>query len=109
VIKKVKEIAKGYSNILVCLDSNHTYDHVIKELEAYASLTSPGSYCIVFDTVIEDMPAEMNNNRQWGSGNSPKTAVKEFIDKNSDFTIDKSIHEKLLITAAPDGYLIRDI
>jgi cephalosporin hydroxylase len=54
------------------------------------------------------MPAEMNNNRQWGSGNSPKTAVKEFIAKNSDFTIGKSIHEKLLITAAPDGYLIRD-
>jgi cephalosporin hydroxylase len=108
VIQKVKEVAKDYNNILVCLDSNHTYDHVIAELEAYATLTSPGSYCIVFDTVIEDMPAEMNNNRQWGSGNSPKTAVKEFIAKNSDFTIDKSIHEKLLITAAPDGYLIRD-
>mgnify|MGYP000055852021 CR=1 FL=1 len=108
VIQKVKEFAKDYNNILVCLDSNHTYDHVIKELEAYASLTSPGSYCIVFDTVIEDMPAEMNNNRKWGAGNSPKTAVREFINNNSAFKIDKSIQDKILITAAPDGYLIRE-
>jgi len=109
VIQKVKEVARDYNNILVCLDSNHTYDHVIAELEAYASLTSPGSYCIVFDTVIEDMPSEMNDNRQWGVGNSPKTAVKEFINKNSEFKIDKSIQDKILITAAPDGYLIRDL
>ena len=66
VIKKVKDIAKDYNNILICLDSNHTYRHVLAELEAYASLTSPDSYCIVFDTVIEDMPVEMHNNRPWG-------------------------------------------
>jgi cephalosporin hydroxylase len=107
VIQKVKEIAKDYNNILVCLDSNHTHDHVIAELDAYSSLTSPGSYCIVFDTVIEDMPIEMHNNRHWGAGNSPKTAVKEFINKNSEFKIDKSIQDKILITAAPDGYLKR--
>ena len=109
VIQQVKKVAKDYNNILVCLDSNHTYDHVIAELEAYAFLTTPGSYCIVFDTVIEDMPEEMHNNRQWGTGNSPKTAVKEFINKNSEFKIDKSIQDKILITAAPDGYLIRDL
>jgi cephalosporin hydroxylase len=109
VIKKVKEFAKKYNNILVCLDSNHTYDHVIEELNAYASLTSPGSYCIVFDTVIEDMPLKMHNNRDWGAGNSPKTAVKEFLSKNSEFTIDQNIQDKILITSAPDGYLIRDI
>lgn len=108
-ISKVKDIAKDYNNILICLDSNHTYEHVIAELEAYAFLTSPGSYCIVFDTVIDDMPVEMHNNRPWGSGNSPKTAVKEFIAKNSEFKIDERIQDKLIITAAPDGYLIRDI
>ena len=105
VINKVKDIAKDYNNILICLDSNHTYDHVLAELEAYASLTSLGSYCIVFDTVIEDMPIEMHNNRPWGAGNSPKKAVKEFITKNSEFKIDENIQDKLLITAAPDGYL----
>ena len=105
IINRVKDIAKDYNNILVCLDSNHTYDHVLAELEAYASLVSLDSYCIVFDTVIEDMPPEMHNNRSWGVGNSPKNAVKEFMAKNLDFKIDKNIEDKLLITAAPDGFL----
>jgi len=105
IINRVKDIAKDYNNILVCLDSNHTYDHVLAELEAYASLVSLGSYCIVFDTVIEDMPTEMHNNRSWGVGNSPKKAVKEFMAKNLEFKIDKNIEDKLLITAAPNGFL----
>ena len=105
IINKVKDIARNYNNILICLDSHHTYDHVLAELEAYASLVSLGSYCIVFDTVIEDMPIEMHNNRPWGVGNSPKKAVKEFIAKNLEFKIDKNIQNKLLITAAPDGFL----
>jgi len=108
IIKQVKDIAKDFNNILICLDSNHTYDHVIAELNAYATLTSVGSYCIVFDTVIEDMPIKMHENRTWKKGNSPKTAVTEFIGKNPKFKIDKNIQEKLLITAAPDGYLKRE-
>ena len=54
IIEQVKQIAKNYSRILICLDSNHTHDHALAELEAYASLTSVGSYCVVFDSVIED-------------------------------------------------------
>jgi|TARA_B100000959_G_scaffold222682_1_gene235808 cephalosporin hydroxylase len=107
IISKVNNIAMDYNNIIVCLDSNHTYKHVLAELEAYALLTSIGSYCIVFDTVIEDMPIEMHKNRPWNPGNSPKTAVREFIKNNSGFKIDKKIQDKLLITAAPDGFLKR--
>ena len=48
--------AAGKKRVLVCLDSNHTHDHVLAELEAYAPLTTVGSYCVVFDTIVEDLP-----------------------------------------------------
>jgi len=107
VVEQVCAIAANYSRILVCLDSNHTHDHVLAELEAYAPLTSVGSYCVVFDTVIEDMPEEMFHDRPWGPGDNPKTAVWKFLETNFGFEIDKSIQHKLLITVAPDGYLKR--
>jgi cephalosporin hydroxylase len=107
IIKQVHEVAAGYSRVLVCLDSNHTHDHALAELHAYASLTSKGSYCVVFDTLIEDMPQEVYPDRPWGPGNNPKTAVWEFLKTNSEFEIDKSIPDKLQITVAPDGYLKR--
>lgn len=107
VIAQVKAVAANYSRVLVCLDSNHTHEHVLAELEAYALLTSVGSYCVVFDTIIEDMPAEMFPDRPWGPGNNPKTAVWEYLKKHPEFEIDKSIQHKLLITVAPDGYLQR--
>lgn len=107
VIEKVKQVASEYKTILVCLDSNHTHEHVLAELEAYAPLTSVGSYCVVFDTVVEDMPSEMFPDRPWGSGDNPKTAVWEYLKTHSEFEIDKSIQHKLLITVAPDGYLKR--
>lgn len=107
VIYKVKRIAKKYKKVLVCLDSNHTHKHVLEELEAYAPLTSIGSYCVVFDTMIEDMPKNTYPNRPWELGNNPKTAVHEYLKSNSNFEIDKSIQNKLLITVAPDGYLKR--
>jgi len=107
VIAQVREIAKDYQCVLVSLDSNHTHDHVLTELEAYAPLTSVGSYCVVFDTVIEDMPADMFPDRPWGPGNNPKTAVWKYLKSHPEFEIDKSIQNKLLITVAPDGYLKR--
>ena len=107
IIAQVQEIARGYERVLVCLDSNHTHEHVLAELEAYAPLTSVGSYCVVFDTIIEDMPAEMFPNRPWGPGDNPKTAVWEYLQNNPQFRIDKHIQNKLLITVAPDGYLKR--
>ncbi len=108
IIKQVYELAKGKEKILVLLDSNHTHDHVLAELKAYAHLASIGSYCIVYDTVVEDMPADYDwSPRPWGKGNNPKTAVWEFLKENDNFEIDKSIQHKLLITVAPDGYLKR--
>ncbi len=119
IIARVHERAKGSGRVLVFLDSNHTHDHVLAELEAYAPLTSKGSYCVVFDTIVEDMPAGMFPDRSWGKGNNPKTAVWEYLDRLKregrkamdgeplDFEIEKSIENKLLITVAPDGYLKR--
>jgi cephalosporin hydroxylase len=106
-ITRVRKFAVAYRRVLVCLDSNHTHDHVLAELQAYASLASVGSYCVVFDTVIEDFPQEMFSDRPWGPGNNPKTAVHEFLKSHPEFEIDKSIDNKLLVTVAPDGYLKR--
>jgi cephalosporin hydroxylase len=106
-IEEVCAIAKSYKRVLVCLDSNHTHDHVLAELHAYAPLTSIGSYCVVFDTIIEDMPKEMYPDRPWGPGNNPKTAVFEYLKSHPEFEIDKQLENKLLITVAPDGYLKR--
>lgn len=107
IIDQVRRIASEHSRILVCLDSNHTHDHVIAELEAYAPLTSVGSYCVVFDTIIEDMPAEMFPDRPWGPGDNPKTAVVEFLKFHPEFEADQYIPNKLMITVAPNGYLKR--
>lgn len=107
IIERVKEIATNYSRVLVFLDSNHTHDHVLAGLNAYAPLTSVNSYCVVFDTLVEDMPAEMFPDRPWGPGNNPKTAVWEYLKSHPEFEIDESIQHKLLITVAPDGYLKR--
>jgi cephalosporin hydroxylase len=108
VINQVFEFAKGKERILVMLDSNHTHEHVLAELVAYTPLVTVGSYCVVFDTVVEDMPQEFEwNGRPWGKGNNPKTAVWEYLKENDRFQIDKDIQNKLLITVAPDGYLKR--
>jgi cephalosporin hydroxylase len=107
VVSAVKAKAAGKSSVLVLLDSNHTHDHVLAELEAYAELTTIGSYCIVYDTVIEDMPDNAFSDRNWGRGNNAKTAAWDFLGRHPEFEIDKSIQHKLLITVAPDGYLKR--
>jgi cephalosporin hydroxylase len=107
IVEQVRQVAKGYERVLVCLDSNHTHEHVLAELEAYAPLTSIGSYCVTFDTLVEDMPADIFSDRSWGPGNNPKTAVWEYLKTHPEFEIDKSIQHKLLITVAPDGYLKR--
>ena len=93
--------------VLVVLDSNHTHEHVLEELRLYAPLVSVGSYCVVMDTVVEDMPADAFPDRPWGKGDNPKTAVWAYLEENRDFEIDQAIHSKLLITVAPDGYLRR--
>ncbi len=95
------------ARVLVCLDSNHTHDHVLAELEACGPLVTSGSYCVVFDTAIEGMPAGSFPNRPWDKGNSPKTAVLAFLRNHPEFEVDVSINHKLLVSVAPDGYLRR--
>ncbi|MDA9789623.1 cephalosporin hydroxylase family protein [Amylibacter sp.] len=107
IVAQVKEVARAYDRVLVCLDSNHTHEHVRAELEAYAPLTSKGSYCVVFDTLIEDMPANEYPDRSWGPGDNPKTAVWDYLKTHPEFEIDKAIADKLLITVAHDGFLKR--
>ena len=106
-VAKVRDVASDFKRILVCLDSNHTHDHVLAELEAYAPLVTPGSYCIVFDTLVEETPELLSAGRPWGPGNSPKSAVHAFLKDRTDFEIDSRIDKKLLITVAPDGFLKR--
>jgi cephalosporin hydroxylase len=104
VARVTREIAAG-QRVMVILDSNHTLEHVERELELYSPLVSAGCYLVVFDTLLEDMPADLQGGRPWGPGNGPKTAVHRFLRNNQRFEIDKSIEHKLLITVAPDGYL----
>lgn len=119
IVQQVKQAAQGFNRVLVCLDSNHTHDHALAELEAYAPLTSVGSYCVVFDTVVEDLPKDMFVDRPWAPGNNPKTAVWEYLRRLESeqrtgadagplkFEIDEAVEAKLLITVAPSGYLKR--
>jgi len=105
IVGQVYRFAKGKSPLLVVLDSLHTHAHVWEELNAYSSLVTKGGYLVVFDTVVEDMPDDFFQDRPWGRGNNPKTAVWEFLKSNDRFEVDKEIENKLLITVAPDGYL----
>jgi cephalosporin hydroxylase len=119
VVARVKEHAAGYRRVLVMLDSNHTHEHVLGELEAYAPLTTPGSYCCVFDTMVEDLPGELYPDRPWGPGDNPKTAVREYLRRLREegrnaadgtplrLEVDPSMDNKLLISVAPEGYLRR--
>lgn len=105
IVDQVYEFAKDKQRILVVLDSNHTHDHVLKELEFYSPLVTNGSYLVVMDTIVEDMPQNFYPDRPWDKGDNPKTAVWEFIKQTDRFEVDKAMESKLMITVAPDGYL----
>ncbi len=107
IVDKVHKLAKEFKRVMVFLDSNHTHDHVLAEMEAYAPLVTSESYCVVFDSVIDDLPIETSSERPWGPGNSPKSALIKYLEGSSEFKIDKDIEDKLLITVAPDGWLLK--
>lgn len=118
IVVQVKDFAKN-KRVMVCLDSNHTHEHVLAELEAYAPLVSKGCYCMVGDTGVEDLPSGTTSDKPWGKGNNPKTAIWEYLKclqnnkfiatdgETLNFEIDKIIESKLIITGSPDGYLKR--
>ena len=105
IAKQVYDFAKNSKRVMVFLDSNHTHQHVINELELYSPLVNNGSYVVVFDTGIEDMSEDMFNDKPWGKGDNPKTAVWEFLDSSDRFEIDHKLESRVLFTVAPDGYL----
>jgi cephalosporin hydroxylase len=105
VVAKVNELAAGRERVMVLLDSNHTHEHVLRELQLYSPLVTPGCYLIAFDTVIEDMPAGWFQDRPWDVGDNPATAVRAFLETNDRFQVDDELQSKLLISVAPGGYL----
>jgi cephalosporin hydroxylase len=105
VVACVREMARGLGSVMVILDSNHTHDHVARELQLYSPLVTRDSYLVVFDTAIDDAPADAFPDRPWGPGNNPKTAVNEFLETNGRFRIDHEIENRLLFSSAPGGYL----
>src|SRR3989344_2171863 len=107
VVQQVRDFAQGYQRVLVCLDSMHTHDHVLGELNAYAPLVTPGSYCVVFDTFVEDMPPKFFADRPWDVGNNPKTAVHQWLADHPEFEIDAEMEQRLQVTVAPHGFLRR--
>lgn len=109
IIRQVRAYVENKQRVFVVLDSNHTHDHVLRELELYSPLVTPGCYIVVFDTVVEDLPPDSSADRPWAPGNNPKTAVHEFLKDNDLFEIDKDIQNKLLLTVAPDGFLRRKV
>jgi len=107
VVAAIRAHTVGKKSVLVCLDSNHTHDHVLAELEAYAPMATVGSYCVVFDTIVEDLPQALSGDRPWGPGDNPKTAVHKYLATHPEFEIDRRIDRQLLIGVAPEGYLKR--
>jgi cephalosporin hydroxylase len=107
VLERVQSLVGGRRRVMVMLDSNHTHAHVRRELELYSRLVTAGSYLIVFDTSVEQLPEDLFSNRPWKRGNSPATAVTEFLALSGDFEVDRKIDRKLLLTVAPGGYLRR--
>ncbi|MCZ8183114.1 MAG: cephalosporin hydroxylase family protein [Beijerinckiaceae bacterium] len=106
-VAAVKAAAAGHKTIMVFLDSMHTHAHVLAELEAYAPMVSKGSYCVVFDSFVEDMPADLFPDRPWSPGDNPMTAMREYLEKHPEFVTDKSIEGRLMVTVAAQGFLKR--
>lgn len=109
IVAAVKQHTEEKESVLVVLDSNHTHEHVLAELEMYSPFVTLNSYIVVYDTIVEYLPDNYmpGHIRPWGIGDNPMTAVKTFIETTDGFEIDKSFNNKLLISVAPDGYLKR--
>ena len=112
IFDRVNKFSKKYKNIMIFLDSNHTHEHVLNELKLYAPLVSVGNYCVVFDTIIKDLPDGLGPKRKWSSKKNPHSAVTQYLKENKNnnklkFKLDNQIEKKLMITACPQGFLLR--
>jgi len=107
VVEKVAKVAQGKNSVMVCLDSNHTHAHVLNELNLYSPFVTAGSYLVVFDTIVQNLPDNYLPGRAWSRGDNPMTAVEEFLKTHPEFIIDQDVDNKLLVSVAPRGYLRR--
>jgi cephalosporin hydroxylase len=104
-LDKLKEVLAGSRKVLVILDSYHTHDHVLKELQLYSSFVGKDHYIICGDTIVEYIPSQLHRPRPWGPGNNPATAVKKFLSETNRFEVDLKIDQRLLFSCHPGGYL----
>jgi len=110
VVGEVSGLITRDDKVLVILDSNHEEDHVLNELMMYSDFVSLGSAVCVMDTGIEfASPETFNVTRPWGPGSNPYTASKKFLnsEKGGNFRVENQYQERMLITCAPEGLLIR--
>jgi cephalosporin hydroxylase len=107
VVGQVRDLVGDAKRVMVFLDSMHTHDHVLGELNAYAPMVTSGSYCVVFDTFVEDMPPHFFADRPWDQGNNPKTAVHAWLPAHPEFSIDTAMQNTLMVSVAPEGFLLR--
>lgn len=108
IVQQIADYAKNFKKVMVVLDSNHSHEHVYRELELYTPLVSLDSYILLPDTFVEFFPKGYVTNRPWDVGNNPYTAMEAFIKTTDQFVKDESITNKLLITEAfGGGYLKR--
>ncbi|MCF6176089.1 MAG: cephalosporin hydroxylase family protein [Victivallaceae bacterium] len=104
-VEKVEEIIGDCRDVLVILDSHHTHEHVIQELNLYSPLVGEGQYIVCGDTIVDFIPEQEHRDRPWGPGNNPMTALQQFLSENDRFEVDKEIENKLLFTCNPSGFI----
>ena len=107
VVRRVFAAAEGRQTVMVCLDSDHTYEHVLRELHLYSPMVTLGSYLVVFDGIIEQFPEYTSQDRSWNIDNNPLKAIRQFLAGTDRFVPDLEIENKITLTAAPSGYLKR--
>jgi len=103
IFSQVKELSAKSKRVMVVLDSNHTHEHVLAELNLYADLVTMDCMLLVLDTVIDDLIPDPD--RPWGPGASPKSAVIEFMSsRNNEFINVVDYESRAAISVAPQGY-----
>lgn len=112
ILKKIKKISKNFKKVLVCLDSDHTHEHVLSELNNYSKFVSKNSYLVVFDTTqgtfnnnIINKISKIYKYKPWGKKSNPLTAVKQFLKNNQNFKVDTNFFNKSLVSNCYSGFL----
>lgn len=104
-VDRVREIVGDSKRTFVILDSHHTKDHVLRELELFAPFVGKDCYMLCGDTIVERLPVQEHRSREWGPGNNPMNALDDFLQNQERFVIDEFFDNKLLLTCNPRGFL----